>query len=122
MIAAHSVPAEGTERYSRQVLFAGIGNTGQQRLRAAHVAVVGCGATGAAAAGLLARAGVGTLTLIDRDFVEESNLQRQVLFDEKDVRDNLPKAEAARRKIALFNSHIQVQADVADLTPANIHE
>src|ERR1700761_1382640 len=122
MISAHSVPAEGTERYSRQVLFAGIGSTGQQRLRAAHVAVVGCGATGAAAAGLLARAGVGTLTLIDRDFVEESNLQRQVLFDEQDVQDNLPKAEAARRKIALFNSHIQVQADVADLTPANIHE
>src|ERR1700761_2818735 len=110
------------ERYSRQVLYPGIGEQGQRRLAAGHVAVVGCGATGAAAAALLARAGVGTLTLIDRDFVEESNLQRQVLFDEADVRDNLPKAEAARRKIALFNSHIQVQADVADLTPANIHE
>jgi molybdopterin/thiamine biosynthesis adenylyltransferase len=110
------------ERYSRQVLFPGIGEAGQRNLARAHIALVGCGATGAAAAGLLARAGVGTLTLIDRDFVEESNLQRQVLFDEADVRDNLPKAEAARRKIALFNSHIQVQADVADLTPANIHE
>src|ERR1700748_908315 len=121
MIAAHSVPAEGTERYSRQVLFAGIGNTGQQRLRAAHVAVVGCGATGAAAAGLLARAGVGTLTLVDRDFGEESNLQRQVLFDAADAREALQKAEAARRKIAQFNSGTKVQAHVADLVPSNIH-
>jgi len=73
-------------RYSRQILFSGIGEQGQQRLAAAHVAVVGCGATGAAAAALLARAGVGTLTLVDRDFVEESNLQRQVLYDEADAR------------------------------------
>src|SRR6202012_4756253 len=82
----------------------------------------GCGATGAAAASLLARAGIGSLTLIDRDYVEESNLQRQVLFDESDVRDALPKAEAARRKIALFNSEASVHAHVADLTPGNIHE
>jgi adenylyltransferase/sulfurtransferase len=88
----------------------------------AHVAVVGVGATGAAAASLLARAGVGTLTLIDRDFVEESNLQRQVLFDEADAREALPKAEAARRKIAGFNSQIDVQAQVADLVPGNVHE
>jgi adenylyltransferase/sulfurtransferase len=91
-------------------------------LNTAHVALVGCGATGAAAAGLLARAGIGTLTLIDRDFVEESNLQRQVLFDEADARESLPKAEAARRKIALFNSEIHVGAHVADLAPGNIHE
>lgn len=110
------------ERYSRQVLFRPIGEAGQDRLSAAHVALIGCGATGAAAAGLLARAGVGTLTIVDRDFVEESNLQRQVLFDESDARDSLPKAEAARRKIALFNSEIKIQAHVADLTPANIHE
>jgi molybdopterin-synthase adenylyltransferase len=110
------------ERYSRQVLFAGIGEAGQQKLRSAHVALVGCGATGAAAASLLARAGVGTLTLIDRDFVEESNLQRQVLFDEQDASESLPKAEAARRKIALFNSEVEVRAHVADLTPGNIHE
>src|SRR5579862_2421552 len=95
-----------SERYSRQVLFAGIGEAGQRKLAAAHVALVGCGATGAAAASLLARAGVGSLTLIDRDFVEESNLQRQVLFDETDVSLALPKAEAARKKIALFNSEI----------------
>lgn len=111
-----------TERYSRQVLFGGIGVVGQQRLQAAHVAVVGAGATGAAAASLLARAGLGTLTLIDRDFVEESNLQRQVLFDEADAREALPKAEAARRKIAAFNSAIDVRAHVADLVPGNIHE
>ena len=110
------------ERYSRQVLFAGIGESGQQKLHTAHVALVGCGATGAAAASLLARAGVGTLTLIDRDFVEESNLQRQVLFDEQDAAESLPKAEAARRKIALFNSEVEVRAHVADLTPGNIHE
>ena len=109
------------ERYSRQVLFAGIGPAGQERIGAGHVALVGVGATGAAAAGLLARAGVGRLTLIDRDFVEESNLQRQVLFDEADARESLPKAEAARRKIALFNSEISVEAHVADLTPKNIH-
>jgi molybdopterin-synthase adenylyltransferase len=110
------------ERYSRQVLFSGIGHAGQEKLSAAHVALVGCGATGAAAASLLARAGVGTLTLIDRDFVEESNLQRQVLFDEADARDALPKAEAARRKIALFNSQTAVHAHVADLTPGNTRE
>ena len=111
-----------SERYSRQVLFAGIGEPGQAKLRTAHVAVVGCGATGAAAASLLARAGTGKLTLIDRDFVEESNLQRQVLFDEADARDCLPKTEAAKKKIGLFNSEVAIEAKVADLTPANIHE
>jgi molybdopterin-synthase adenylyltransferase len=109
------------ERYSRQVLYSGIGEQGQRRLAGSHVAVVGCGATGAAAAALLARAGVGILTLVDRDFVEESNLQRQVLFDEADAREALPKAEAARRKIAQFNSRIEVRAHVADLVPSNIH-
>jgi len=109
------------DRYSRQVLFPGIGTSGQTRLAAAHVAIVGVGATGAAAASLLARAGVGTLTLIDRDFVETSNLQRQILFDEADAASALPKAEAARRKIALFNSSVTVHARIADLVPANIH-
>ncbi|HEX4038539.1 MAG TPA: ThiF family adenylyltransferase [Acidobacteriaceae bacterium] len=110
------------ERYSRQVLFAPVGAEGQARIEQAHVAVVGVGATGAAAASLLARAGVGTLTLIDRDFVEESNLQRQILFEESDARDALPKAEAARRRIAAFNSQVDVQAHVADLVPGNIHD
>ena len=105
------------ERYSRQVLFAPIGEPGQQRLASGHVAIVGVGATGAATASLLARAGVGRLTLIDRDFVEPSNLQRQILFDEDDARECLPKAEAARRHLARFNSAIPVHAHIADLTP-----
>jgi adenylyltransferase/sulfurtransferase len=115
-------PIADADRYSRQVLFPGIGPLGQQLLAASHVAIVGCGAMGAASASLLARAGVGTLTLIDRDFVEPSNLQRQVLFDEADARDTLPKAEAARRHIARFNSRVAVHARIADLTPTNIAE
>ena len=111
-----------SDRYSRQILFPGIGATGQDLLASAHVAIIGIGATGAATASLLARAGVGTLTLIDRDFVEPSNLQRQILFDEADAREALPKAEAARRKIALFNSAVSVHSHIADLVPANIHE
>jgi len=120
--AAAPNAAADAERYSRQILFPGVGESGQQRLAAAHVAIVGCGATGAASASLLARAGVGTLTLIDRDFVEASNLQRQVLFDEADAAAALPKAEAARRKIALFNSTVTVVPQIADLVPANVHE
>ncbi len=108
------------ERYSRQVLFAGIGAAGQAKLAAARVAIVGVGATGAATAGLLARAGVGELTLIDRDFVEPSNLQRQTLFDEADALAALPKAEAARRQLARINSSIRVVAHIADLVPANV--
>ncbi len=119
---AGSPPITDHDRYSRQVLFPGIGIAGQRLLRSSHVAIVGVGATGAATASLLARAGVGALTLIDRDFVEPSNLQRQVLFDEADALESLPKAEAARRKIALFNSAITVHPKIADLVPANIHE
>jgi molybdopterin/thiamine biosynthesis adenylyltransferase len=113
-------PIPDRERYSRQILFPGIGESGQLKLAQSHAAIVGCGATGAASASLLARAGVGTLTLIDRDFVEPSNLQRQVLFDESDARESLPKADAARRHIARFNSSITVNAHIADLIPSNI--
>ena len=109
------------DRYSRQELFAGIGVPGQAKLKAAHVAIVGCGATGAAAAGLLARAGVGTLTVIDRDFVEPSNLQRQMLFTEEDAADATPKAEAARRRLGTVNGEVSVHAHVADLVPGNVH-
>ncbi len=108
-------------RYSRQELFAGVGSAGQAKLRAAHIAVVGCGATGAAAAGLLARAGVGTLTLIDRDFVESSNLQRQMLFTEEDAAEATPKAEAARQRLGSMNREVTVHAHVADLVPGNVH-
>jgi molybdopterin/thiamine biosynthesis adenylyltransferase len=109
------------ERYSRQILFRGIAAEGQRRLAAGRVAIVGCGATGSALASLLARAGVGTLRIIDRDYVEPSNLQRQSLFDEKDAAESLPKAIAAARKIAAFNSEIVVEARVEDVVPGNIH-
>jgi adenylyltransferase/sulfurtransferase len=108
------------DRYSRQVLFPGIGPHGQARLAQGRIAIVGCGATGACVSGLLARAGVGRLLIIDRDYVEPSNLQRQSLFDEADAAESLPKAVAAARKIAAFNSDVQVQPEVADLTPENI--
>lgn len=108
------------ERYSRQILFKGIGREGQERLRAAQVALIGCGATGSAVASLLARAGVGTLRIIDRDYVELSNLQRQSLFDETDAAESVPKAIAATRRIAAFNSEVVVQPHVADLTPENV--
>jgi molybdopterin-synthase adenylyltransferase len=108
------------DRYSRQVLFPGIGAQGQVRLTQGRVAIVGCGATGASVCGLLARAGVGQLVIIDRDYVEPSNLQRQSLFDETDAAESVPKAIAAGRKIATFNSEIQTTPVVADLTPENI--
>jgi molybdopterin-synthase adenylyltransferase len=112
--------AKQDERYSRQILFRGIGSKGQRKLANARVALVGCGATGSALAGLLARSGVGTLRIIDRDYVEPSNLQRQSLFDEQDAAESLPKAIAASRKIAAFNSEIMLEPKVEDLVPANI--
>jgi molybdopterin-synthase adenylyltransferase len=117
--SAGQSPAEA-DRYSRQVLFRGIGAEGQRKLAASRIAIVGCGATGSALAGLLARAGVGTMRIIDRDYVEPSNLQRQSLFDEKDAAESLPKAIAATRKIAAFNSQVVVEPNVDDLVPANI--
>ena len=110
------------ERYSRQIRFDSIGEAGQQRLLDARVAVVGCGALGSFQAGALARAGVGFLRIVDRDYVELSNLQRQWLFDQCDVEQGLPKAIAAARKIAAINSDIAVEAAVADLTPSNVDE
>jgi molybdopterin/thiamine biosynthesis adenylyltransferase len=112
------MPLELDERYSRQALFSDIGSEGQQRLAQGRVVIVGCGATGSALASLLARAGIGTLRILDRDYVESSNLQRQTLFDESDARESLPKAIAAARQIARFNSQIVVEPHVADLTPA----
>jgi molybdopterin/thiamine biosynthesis adenylyltransferase len=108
------------DRYSRQVLFKEIGAEGQNRLSQARVVIVGCGATGSAVASLLARSGVGTLRILDRDYVEPSNLQRQTLFDENDARESVPKAIAAARQIARFNSQIVVEPHVADLIPANV--
>lgn len=110
------------ERYSRQIRFIAIGEAGQQRLLDARVAVVGCGALGSFQAGALARAGIGLLRIIDRDYVELSNLQRQWLFDQCDVEQALPKAVAAARKIAAINSDIKVEPVAADLAPSNIEE
>ncbi len=110
------------ERYSRQILFQGIGADGQRRLATGRAAVVGCGATGSALASLLARAGVGMLRIIDRDYVEPSNLQRQSLFDESDAAESLPKAVAAARKIGAFNSEIAIEPRVEDVVPQNIEE
>jgi adenylyltransferase/sulfurtransferase len=104
------------------MLFSGMGEEGQRRLLESSAVVAGCGAIGAATAQLLARAGVGRLRVIDRDFVEPSNLQRQTLFDESDARESLPKAVAAERKLRLLNSEIQVEGVVADLTPRNVEE
>jgi adenylyltransferase/sulfurtransferase len=115
-------PTKFEDRYSRQILFRGIGAEGQKKLGQAHVVIVGCGATGSALSSLLARAGVGSLRIIDRDYIEPSNLQRQVLFDEADAAESLPKAVAAARKIRSFNSEIEVDARVEDLIPANVEE
>jgi molybdopterin/thiamine biosynthesis adenylyltransferase len=110
------------EKYSRQILFAEIGEAGQQRLLESRAVLVGCGALGTALANLLVRAGVGHLRIIDRDFVEPSNLQRQTLFEEADARDALPKAVAAERRLRATNSGVQVEGVVADLSPANAEE
>jgi molybdopterin-synthase adenylyltransferase len=107
-------------RYSRQVLFNGIGNEGQKRLNSSRVVLVGCGALGAVQASLLVRAGVETLRIIDRDFVDESNLQRQILFDEEDVRAVLPKAVAAEKKLRAVNSLVTVEGIVDDVNPSSI--
>lgn len=102
--------SQGHHRYARQARLAPIGAEGQHRIRAAHVLVVGCGALGSVVAELLARAGVGTLTLVDRDVVEWSNLQRQLLFDEEDARRATPKVEAAKARIARINGDVRVRS------------
>ncbi len=109
-------------RYSRQSRFAPLGDEGQRRIHAGRVAVVGLGALGSVQADLLARAGVGALRLIDRDFVELSNLQRQTLYDESDAAEALPKAVAAARRLARVNSEVRIEPLVGDLSPRNIEE
>lgn len=109
-------------RYHRQTLLPGIGEEGQCKLLGSKAFIVGCGALGTVIANMLARAGVGHLVIIDRDFIEITNLQRQVLFDEQDVKDAIPKAEAAKRKIAGINSQVKVTAIVDDLNHTNLEK
>jgi molybdopterin-synthase adenylyltransferase len=113
-------PDDPLARYHRQMLLPGFGERGQRRLLGATALVLGCGALGSAAADMLARAGVGHLRIVDRDFIELTNLQRQVLFDEQDVAEAIPKAEAARRRIARINSGVEVTAIVDDVNHGNI--
>lgn len=114
--------AADRERYSRQILFTGIGEKGQEALLQSRAVIVGCGALGSFHAAALARAGVGRITIIDRDYVEPSNLQRQWLFEESDAAQALPKAAAAERRLAVINSSICVRGIVADLTASNAAE
>jgi adenylyltransferase/sulfurtransferase len=113
------MPAPHDDRYSRQSRFAGIGAEGQERIQNSCAVIVGCGALGSVQAEALSRAGVGRLRIIDRDYVEYSNLQRQFLFDEADAATGLPKAVAAKRRLQSINSSIEIDAAVADLVPSN---
>ena len=110
------------ERYQKQVLFAGIGEEGQRRISRSRALLVGCGALGSVIADQMVRAGVGFVRLVDRDFVELSNLQRQVLYDEQDVADQLPKAVAAEQKLRRINSAIEIESVVTDVDHTNILE
>lgn len=110
------------DRYSRQILFNGIGEEGQRRLAAARVLIVGCGALGSAQAEALGRAGVGRLRIVDRDFVEPSNLQRQTMFTESDAEQRLPKAIAATNHLREINSEIEIEPHVSDVNHSNIEQ
>ncbi len=121
--AAQRIEQDGElGRYSRQMLFAPIGEEGQRKLLASRVTLIGCGALGTVLANTLARAGVGFLRVVDRDFIELNNLQRQVLFNEDDIAANLPKAEAAKRKLQRINSRIEVEAVVTDVNHRNVEQ
>lgn len=117
---AQTTPPDPLERYSRQVRYPAIGEEGQRRLMASRALICGCGALGTVLANTLARAGVGFLRIVDRDFVELTNLQRQVLFDERDLAEQLPKAVAAARKLRGINSQVEIDERVVDVTPNNI--
>src|SRR5947209_9805656 len=110
------------DRYSRQVRFEPIGERGQAAISNASVCVIGCGALGSFQAESLARAGIGKLGLVDRDYVDFSNLQRQWLYGEQDARDETPKAIAAAKRIGLVNHEVEVVPSVSDVTPSNIED
>src|SRR5690625_1874794 len=110
------------ERYSRQILFNPIGETGQQLLMKKHVLIIGVGTLGTLSSEALARAGVGKLTIVDRDYIEWSNLQRQQLFTEADAKNRVPKAIAAAKRLREINSEIEINAHIADVTPEEMEE
>ncbi|GJM81757.1 hypothetical protein HMSSN139_42530 [Paenibacillus sp. HMSSN-139] len=111
---------EQPDRYSRQRLFSPIGNAGQDKLEQAKVLVVGAGALGTGIAETLVRAGIGHLVIADRDYVEWSNLQRQQLFSEADAAERVPKAIAAKRRLAAINSQVRIDAHVMDVDPEEL--
>jgi sulfur carrier protein ThiS adenylyltransferase len=113
---------EMNERYSRQVLFPGIGKEGQEKIQAKHVLIIGAGALGSGNAEVLTRAGVGRITIIDRDYVEASNLQRQQLYTEEDVAEKLPKAAAAEKRLRAINSDVEIVSIIGDATPPVLEE
>lgn len=115
-----SNPTPDLARYHRQMIFPPLGESGQRKLLDATVVMVGCGATGTALSNQLVRAGVGAVRIIDRDFIELNNLQRQILFDEDDIAANLPKAEAAARKLRRINRQVNVEGIVGDVNPGNV--
>ena len=109
-------------RYAKQIIFPEIGEEGQQKLSRSRVVIIGCGALGTVTASILVRAGIGTVRIIDRDFIETHNLQRQILFDEKDIEERLPKAVAAERHLKKVNSSINIEGIVADVNYTNIEK
>ena len=113
---------QSLERYSRQILFQHIGGERQKVLTNSSAVVIGCGALGTVSSSYLTRAGIGQIRIIDRDFIEESNLQRQILFDENDISENLPKAIAAQRKLQKINTKVKIEGIVTDVNYANIEE
>lgn len=111
-----------SDRYSRQELFPPIGKKGQQKIRQKHILMIGAGALGSGNADILTRAGVGKLTIVDRDYVEASNLQRQQLYTEADVKEKLPKAAAAKKRLTAVNSDVEIDAIIADATPEKLEQ
>ncbi|MBU8880992.1 ThiF family adenylyltransferase [Bacillus sp. FJAT-29790] len=110
------------ERYSRQILFPLIGKEGQEKIRSKHVLMIGAGALGSGSADIITRAGIGKLTIVDRDYVEESNLQRQQLYTEQDVEEKMPKAAAAAKRLRTINSEVDIQSVITDATPEKLEE
>ncbi len=122
LLASTYMQPDERERYSRQIRFSPIGEEGQEKISRSSVAIVGCGALGSFQAEALVRAGIGHLQLIDRDYVDYTNLQRQWLYDEEDARNELPKAIAAARRLAKLNRSVKLQPIVGDITPSNAED